>query len=50
VAVTETAKRGAIVALILIEVCEAVDALLDIEYPISVNKKEAGCLFVLHIL
>jgi hypothetical protein len=44
IAVTETAKREAIVAPILVEVCEAVDALLDIEYPISVNAYLKGTL------
>lgn len=44
VAVTETAKREAIIAPILVEVCEAVDALLDIEYPLSVNPYLKGTL------
>jgi hypothetical protein len=44
IAVTETARREAIVAPILVEVCEAVDALLDIEYPVSVSPLLKGTL------
>jgi len=42
--VTETSKREAIVSPILIGVCEEVDALLDIEYPISVSNWLKGTL------
>jgi hypothetical protein len=43
-AVTEASKREAIIAPILVEVCEAIDATLDIEYPISVSPLLRGTL------
>ncbi|MEP0919763.1 hypothetical protein NC981_23330 [Leptolyngbya sp. DQ-M1] len=43
-AVTETSKREAIIAPILVEVCEAVDSSLDIEYPINAGPLLKGTL------